>query len=299
MTADAGALCVMSGNAAVLRGGSDSRHSSRVIHRCLAEALDQAGLGRDCVQLVPTQDREAVGILLRMTKWIDVVVPRGGKGLVARVQEEARVPVFSHLDGICHTYVEASAELELARRVVINAKLRRTGICGATETLLVDREAVQSHLVPIARDLVERGCEIRADAESYAALSAALPREEADRHLRLAEEQDFYTEYLAPVISVAVVEGTDQAIAHINKYGSHHTEAILSEDQEKVGLFFLNVDSAVLLHNASTQFSDGGEFGFGAEIGIATGKLHARGPVGVEQLTTFKYQIRGTGQCRK
>jgi glutamate-5-semialdehyde dehydrogenase len=289
VTADAGALCLKAGNAAILRGGSESHHSSLAIHACLAAGLTGAGLPEAAVQLVPTTDREAVGLMLRgLGGAIDVIVPRGGKSLVARVQEEARVPVFAHLEGICHTYVHASADLEMARRIVLNAKLRRTGVCGATETLLVDRAAPAGHLPGLVTALIEAGCEVRGDA----AVQAAHPE------VKAASERDWSTEYLDAIISVKVVDGVDAAIAHIEAYGSQHTDCIVAEDQAAAERFLQRLDSAIVLHNASTQFADGGEFGMGAEIGIATGRLHARGPVGVEQLTTFKYVVRGTGQVR-
>ncbi len=289
VTADAGALCLKAGNTAILRGGSESHHSSRAIHACLVHGLRAAGLPEAAIQLVPTTDREAVGLMLRgLDSAIDVIVPRGGKGLVARVQEEARVPVFAHLEGICHTYVDRSADLEMAKRIVINAKMRRTGVCGATETLLVDKAAPEGHLAALIAALLEAGCEVRGDAAAR----------EADPRVKPATEQDWSTEYLDAIISVRVVDGVDGAIAHIQKYGSQHTDSIVAEDQAAAERFLARLDSAIVLHNASTQFADGGEFGMGAEIGIATGRLHARGPVGVEQLTTFKYVVRGTGQVR-
>jgi glutamate-5-semialdehyde dehydrogenase len=289
VTADAGALCLEAGNAAILRGGSESHHSSLAIHACLAAGLAEAGLPETAVQLVPTTDRDAVGLMLRgLDGAIDVIVPRGGKSLVARVQEEARVPVFAHLEGICHTYVDRSADLGMARRIVLNAKLRRTGVCGATETLLVDKAAPAGHLAALVTALIEAGCEVRGDAAARAAHPDVVP----------ASEQDWSTEYLDAVISVKVVDGVDAAIAHIETYGSQHTDAIVAEDAATAERFLARLDSAIVLHNASTQFADGGEFGMGAEIGIATGRLHARGPVGVEQLTTFKYVVRGTGQVR-
>jgi glutamate-5-semialdehyde dehydrogenase len=289
VTADAGALCLKAGNAAILRGGSESHHSSLAIHACLARGLAAAGLPEAAVQLVPTTDREAVGLMLGgLGGAIDVIVPRGGKSLVARVQEEARVPVFAHLEGICHTYVDRSADLEMAKRIVLNAKLRRTGVCGATETLLVDRAAPQGHLAALVAALIEAGCEVRGDA----AAQAAHPQAKA------ASEEDWSTEYLEAIVSVKVVDGVDAAIAHIERYGSQHTDAIVADDAATAERFLSRLDSAIVLHNASTQFADGGEFGMGAEIGIATGRLHARGPVGVEQLTTFKYVVRGSGQVR-
>jgi glutamate-5-semialdehyde dehydrogenase len=289
VTADAGALCLKAGNAAILRGGSDSHHSSRAIQVCLARGLREAGLPEAAIQLVPSTDREAVGLMLGgLDGTIDVIVPRGGKGLVARVQEEARVPVFAHLEGICHTYVDRSADLEMAKRIVVNAKMRRTGVCGATETLLVDRSAPAGTLATLIAALVEAGCEVRGDAAAR----------KADGRVKAATEQDWSTEYLDAIISVKVVEGVDGAMTHIRSYGSQHTDAIVAQDQAAADRFLAELDSAIVLHNASTQFADGGEFGMGAEIGIATGRLHARGPVGVEQLTTFKYVVRGTGQVR-
>jgi glutamate-5-semialdehyde dehydrogenase len=289
VTADAGALCLKAGNAAILRGGSESHHSSGAIHACLVAGLRAAGLPEAAVQLVPTTDREAVGLMLRgLGGAIDVIVPRGGKSLVARVQEEARVPVFAHLEGLCHTYVDRSADLEIAKRIVVNAKMRRTGVCGATETLLVDKAAPAVFLPALVSALIEAGCEVRGDGETQA----------ADARVKPATEQDWSTEYLDAIISVKAVEGVDAAIAHIQRYGSQHTDCIVAGDQGAAERFLTRLDSAILLHNASTQFADGGEFGMGAEIGIATGRLHARGPVGVEQLTTFKYVVRGTGQIR-
>ncbi len=289
VTADAGALCLKAGNAAILRGGSESHHSSRAIHACLARGLAEAGLPEAAIQLVPTTDREAVGLMLKgLDGAIDVIVPRGGKSLVARVQEEARVPVFAHLEGICHTYVDRSADLAMAKAIVLNAKLRRTGVCGATETLLVDKAAPEAHLGALVAALLEAGCEVRGDAAA----------QEADPRVKPATEQDWSTEYLDAIISVKTVDGVDAAIAHIQRYGSQHTDCIVAEDQATAERFLTRLDSAIVLHNASTQFADGGEFGMGAEIGIATGRLHARGPVGVEQLTTFKYVVRGSGQVR-
>ncbi len=289
VTADAGGLCLKSGNAAILRGGTDSVNSSRAIHACLVEGLEKASLPKDAIQIVPTTDRAAVGEMLRgLDGNIDVIVPRGGRGLVERVQSEARVPVFAHLEGVCHVYVDASADLEMAKEISVNSKMRRTGICGAAETLLIDRQGADSHLRPILKELVENGCQIRGDETVVKSLPVA----------ESATEEDWYTEYLAPVISVRLVDGVDGAIAHIGKYSSNHTEAIIAQEPAAVERFFSEIDSAILLHNASTQFADGGEFGMGAEIGIATGKMHARGPVGVEQLTSFKYQVRGNGQTR-
>ena len=289
VTADAGALCLKSGNAVILRGGSDSTHSSQALVDCLRLGLRQAGLPEDAVQLVPTTDRAAVGEMLRgLGGNIDVIVPRGGKSLVARVQDEARVPVFAHLEGLVHVYVDRSADLDLAVKVIVNAKMRRTGICGAAETLLIHRDIVATHLKPIVEALLAAGCEIRGDATVTGAIS----------NISVATEQDWRTEYEDAIISVKVVDSLEDAIAHIEHYSSHHTEAIIAEDPVAVEKFFNEIDSAILMHNASTQFADGGEFGFGGEIGIATGKMHARGPVGVEQLTSFKYRVRGTGQVR-
>ncbi len=289
VTADAGALCLKAGNAVILRGGSDSAHSSAAIHQALVTGLEAGGLPADAIQIVPVTDRAAVGEMLKgLNGAIDVIVPRGGKSLVARVQSEARVPVFAHLEGICHLYVDASADLDMARAIAVNAKMRRTGICGSAETLLVDRAVAATHLVPVLQDLAAKGCEIRGSDEVRALYPNARP----------ATEEDWSTEYLDAIISVKLVDGVSGAIEHINRYSSHHTEAIIAEDAEAVARFFNEIDSAILLHNASTQFADGGEFGMGAEIGIATGKMHARGPVGVEQLTSFKYRVRGNGQVR-
>ena len=289
VAADASALCIKSGNAVILRGGSDSFHSSAAIVACMLDGLHAASMPVDCVQLVPTTDRAAVGEMLKgLDGNIDVIVPRGGKTLVARVQDEARVPVFAHLEGLVHVYIDKSADLEKAVAVTLNAKMRRTGVCGAAETLLVHKDVVATHLKPVIEALIAKGCEIRGDATVMSLIPAAT----------LATEQDWRTEYEAAIISVKIVDSLEAAIAHIEKYSSHHTEAIIAEDAAAVEKFFNEIDSAILLHNASTQFADGGEFGFGGEIGIATGKMHARGPVGVEQLTTFKYRIRGTGQTR-
>jgi glutamate-5-semialdehyde dehydrogenase len=288
VTADAGGLCLKAGNAVILRGGSDSLRSARAIHAALAQGLRVAGLPEDAIQLVPTRDRAAVGLMLQgLGGTIDVIVPRGGKSLVARVQAEARVPVFAHLEGICHVYVGKAAQPEMAKKIVLNAKMRRTGVCGAAETLLVDRAAADQ-LAPLVGMLIDAGCEVRGDS----AVLAADPR------ARPAREEDWGTEYLDAIIAAKVVDGVDAAIDHIARYGSRHTDAIVTEDQAAAEKFLREVDSAIVLHNASTQFADGGEFGFGAEIGIATGKLHARGPVGVEQLCTFKYRIHGSGQVR-
>ena len=289
VTADAGALCLKAGNAVILRGGSDSFHSSSAIHACLVEGLKAAGLPEAAIQLVPTADRAAVGEMLKgLSGNIDVIVPRGGRSLVERVQTEARVPVFAHLEGICHLYVDKSADPAMAVSLAVNGKMRRTGICGATETLLVDRAAASTHLLPVLDALAGAGCEIRASEEVQALFPDAKP----------AKEDDWRTEYLDAIISVKLVDGVGEAIDHIEKYSSHHTEAIVAEDENAVERFFNEIDSAILMHNASTQFADGGEFGMGAEIGIATGRMHARGPVGVEQLTSFKYRVHGSGQAR-
>ncbi len=288
VTADAGGLCLKAGNACILRGGSESFKSSMAIHACLVEGLKAAGLPEAAIQLVPTTDRAMVGAMLTAANWLDVIVPRGGKSLVARVQSDSRVPVFAHLEGNCHVYVEASAALDMTMSIVKNAKLRRTGVCGAAETLLVERAAVQTHLKPLVTMLLEAGCEVRGDAETQT----------VDTRVKPASEEDWATEYLDAIIAVRVVDGLDGAIEHIATHGSSHTEAILTENADHAAQFMNRLDSAILLHNASTQFADGGEFGFGAEIGIATGKMHARGPVGVEQLTTFKYRVYGNGQIR-
>ncbi|MFO0453778.1 MAG: glutamate-5-semialdehyde dehydrogenase, partial [Pseudomonadota bacterium] len=289
VTADAGALCLKSGNAVILRGGSESVRSSRAIHACLVAGLVEAGLPVDCIQLVPTTDREAVRHLLaEMGDYVDVVVPRGGRSLVERVQKEARVPVIGHLDGNCHVYVDRAADLAMALDIVLNAKLRRTGVCGAAETLLVDRGCAATHLKPLLGALLDAGCEVRGDAECRA----------ADPRVREATEADWATEYLDAIIAARVVDGVDEAIAHIARWGSAHTESIVTADPAAAERFLSNVDSAIVLHNASTQFADGGEFGMGAEIGISTDRFHARGPVGVEQLTSYKYVVRGSGQVR-
>jgi glutamate-5-semialdehyde dehydrogenase len=289
VTADAGALCLKAGNAAILRAGSDSFRTSTAIAAALAEGLMESGLPADAIQLVPTRDRAAVGgMLTGLGGAIDVIVPRGGKSLVQRVQDEARVPVFAHLEGVCHVYVDGAADLDMAERIVLNAKMRRTGVCGAAETLLVDRACAPTHLEPLIRTLLDAGCAVRGDAEVRA----------ADRRVMPATEEDWRTEYLDAVIAARVVDGLDAAIRHIETYGSHHTDAIVTADAAAAERFLREVDSAIVLHNASTQFADGGEFGFGAEIGIATGRMHARGPVGVEQLTSFKYRVRGAGQTR-
>jgi glutamate-5-semialdehyde dehydrogenase len=288
VTADAGALCLKAGNAAILRGGSESTHSSRAIHRCLVGGLAAAGLPEDAVQLVPTQDRAAVGIMLGMAGVIDVIVPRGGRSLVERVMNESKVPVFAHLEGLCHVYVDGAANLAMAREVVMNAKMRRVSVCGAAETLLVDRAVAATHLAPIVTALLDSGCEVRGDAAV----------QEADPRVVPATEADWTTEYLEPIISARLVDGVEGAIAHINHHGSHHTDSIVTEDARAAERFLDAVDSGIVLVNASTQFADGGEFGMGAEIGISTGKMHARGPVGVEQLTSYKYKVRGHGQVR-
>src|SRR6266566_5017730 len=289
VTADAGALGLKAGNAVILRGGSDSFRSSHAIHAAIAAGLSGAGVPETAIQLVPTRDRDAVGLMLAgLDGAIDVIVPRGGKGLVARVQAEARVPVFAHLDGNCHVYVDKAADPEMARSIVLNSKMRRTGVCGAAETLLVDQGAASALLVPLVRMLIDAGCEVRGDRDTQA----------ADPRVTCASDEDWSTEYLDAIIAVKLVNGVDEAIAHVERYGSHHTGAIVSVDRGTTEKFLARVDSAIVLHNASTQFADGGEFGFGAEIGIDTGRFHARGPVGVEQLTSFKYRVRGTGQTR-
>ncbi|WP_295911840.1 glutamate-5-semialdehyde dehydrogenase [uncultured Bartonella sp.] len=288
VTADAGALCLKAGNAVILRGGSDSFLSSKAIHEAMVEGLKSAGLPEQSIQFVDTVDRDAVGELLTgLDGNIDVIVPRGGKSLVARVQKEARVPVFSHLEGLCHIYVDKSANLDMAKKIIINAKLRRTGICGAVETILVD-QAIADKIVPVIIALQQAGCEIRASEDLVDKIPGA----------KLATEADWSTEYLDAIVSIKTVNGVEGAIDHINRYSSHHTESIIAEDKKAVDLFFRSLDSAILMHNASTQFADGGEFGFGGEIGIATGKMHARGPIGVEQLTTFQYHVNGNGQIR-
>ena len=288
VTADAGAICLKSGNVAILRGGAESFESSRVIVSCLHAGLRAAGLPEAAIQQVPTRDRAAVGTLLTMSGLVDVVVPRGGKSLIERVMAEARVPVLAHLDGICHSYVHRAADAEMARRVVLNAKMRRVTVCGATETLLVDRDVALTHLPPILHDLFKAGCEIRGDEVVQRMDPRVVP----------ATEQDWRTEYLEAVLSVRVVDGLDAAIDHVNRYGSHHTDAIITADDAAAEAFCRRVDSAIVLRNASTQFADGGEFGFGAEIGIATGRLPPRGPVGPEQLTSYKYVVLGDGQTR-
>jgi glutamate-5-semialdehyde dehydrogenase len=289
VTADAAALCLKAGNAAILRGGSESQRSNAAIHAALVAGLSRAGLPEAAIEFIPTRERAAVGLMLAgLDGAIDVIVPRGGKSLVERVQMEARVPVFAHLEGVCHVYIEKSAKLDMAKTIVLNAKMRRTGVCGAAETLLVDRAVAPTHLAPLVHTLLDAGCEVRGDASARA----------ADTRVKPATEEDWSTEYLDAIIAAKVVDGLDAAIAHIERFGSHHTDAIVTEDQAAADKFLHEVDSAIVLHNASTQFADGGEFGFGAEIGIATGRFHARGPVGVDQLTTFKYRVHGTGQIR-
>lgn len=289
VTADAGGLCLKSGNAAILRGGSDSFHSSAAIIACLQRGLDIAGLPRTAIQMVPNADRDCVGLMLEgLGGTLDLIVPRGGKSLVARVQQDARVPVFSHLEGICHVYVDKAADTAMAQKIVLNAKMRRTGICGSAETILIDRAGAEKHLLPIISTLIDAGCEVRGDEDCR----------RTDPRVKPAMDEDWSTEYLDAIVSMKLVDGVEEAMAHIARYGSQHTDSIVTEDQSTAERFLKELDSAIVLHNASTQFADGGEFGFGAEIGIATGKLHARGPVGVEQLTTFKYQVRGSGQTR-
>lgn len=288
VTADAGGLCLKAGNAAILRGGSESFHSSRAILEALQEGLRAAELPQAAIQTLPTSDRAAVGLLLRMHEYVDVIVPRGGRGLIERVYAESRIPVLAHLDGNCHVYLHAAADPQKAVSVTLNAKMRRTGICGAAETLLCDRAIAESVLPQVLAALIDAGCEIRGDETVQRIEPRAKP----------ATEADWATEYLDAIIAVRVVEGLDEAVAHIERWGSHHTDAIITEDREAAEAFLARVDSAIVMHNASTQFADGGEFGMGAEIGISTGRLHARGPVGVEQLTTFKYVVRGNGQVR-
>ena len=289
VTADAGALCLKAGNAAILRGGSDSFHSSHAIHQCLLAGLEKAGLPKASIQMVTTKDRAAVGEMLKGLEGnVDVIVPRGGKSLVARVQSEARVPVFAHLEGICHTYIDASANADMAIKIAINAKMRRTGICGATETLLMDRNGTKTLLAPVVKALLEAGCEVRGD-ETVGLI---------DKRIIPTKLVDWSTEYLDAIISIKCVNGVEGAVDHIRQYGSHHTDAIIAEDPIPVATFLNEVDSAIVMHNTSTQFADGGEFGMGAEIGIATGRMHARGPIGLEQLTSFKYIVRSNGQIR-
>ena len=288
VTADAGALCLKAGNAAILRGGSESFHSSRAILACLQQGLAEAGLPESAMQCLPTTDRAAVGIMLTMTDFIDVIVPRGGPSLIERVQRESRIPVFAHRDGICHVYLHGAADPQMARAVALNAKMRRTSVCGAAETLLVDRDAAARLLPGVIEDLAGAGCALRGDPEVQA----------IDPRVSPASEADWSTEYLDAILAVKTVAGLEDAIAHVNRYGSHHTDSIVTADQAAAERFLAEVDSAIVLHNASTQFADGGEFGMGAEVGISTGRLHARGPVGVEQLTSFKYVVRGSGQIR-
>jgi glutamate-5-semialdehyde dehydrogenase len=288
VTADAGALCLKAGNAAILRGGSESTQSSRAIHACIVEGALAAGLPADVVQIVPTTDRAAVGIMLGMAGVIDVIVPRGGRSLVERVMNESKVPVFAHLEGLCHVYVDAEADLAMARQIVMNAKMRRVSVCGAAETLLIDSAVAQTFLKPIVTDLLDAGCEVRGDETVRRVDPRVVP----------AAEDDWTTEYLEPIISARVVAGVEGAIAHINHYGSHHTDSIVTANSATAERFLNEIDSGIVLVNASTQFADGGEFGMGAEIGISTGKMHARGPVGVEQLTSYKYKVRGRGQVR-
>jgi len=289
VTADAAALCLKAGNAVILRGSSEIQNSARLIHACFARALQAAGLDTNAAQIVPTPDREAVSLMLAgLQEQIDVIVPRGGKGLVGLVQEQARVPVFAHLEGVCHVYVDKQADLAMAQEVVLNAKMRRTGICGAAETLLVDAACADTHLAPLIAALIDSGCDVRGDDAA----------QQAHASVTAASEDDWYCEYLDAIIAVRVVDGVDAAIAHIGQYGSNHTDAIVTADAQVAERFLNQVDSAIVMHNASTQFADGGEFGMGAEIGIATGRFHARGPVGLEQLTSFKYAVRGNGQTR-
>jgi glutamate-5-semialdehyde dehydrogenase len=288
VTADAGALCLKAGNAAILRSGSESFHSSMAIMECLQQGLEISGLSKESIQLVPTKDRAAVGEMLTMVDYIDVIVPRGGKSLIERLTAESKVPLFKHLEGICHTYVDGAADEDKARKIVLNAKMRRTGICGATETLLVDRSIANKMLPNLVQDLITAGCEVRGDEITQA----------VDSRVTAANDDDWDTEYLESIISVKAVDGIEGAIEHIAEHSSEHTDAIITEDESVAEKFLNEVDSAIVMVNASTQYADGGEFGMGAEIGISTGKLHARGPVGVEQLTSFKYKVRGTGQCR-
>jgi len=289
VTADAGALCLKSGNAVILRGGTEAVNSNTAIHACLVQGLTAAGLPETAIQRVPTQDRDAVGILLRdMAEYVDVVVPRGGKNLIARVQADARVPVMGHLEGLCHTYIHSGADVDMAREISVNAKMRRTGICGATETILVDEAVADSHLGPVVAGLIDAGCEVRGDPRTQA----------ADKRVVAAAETDWGHEFLDSIVAVRVVDGLDDALDYIRRFGSGHTDAIVTADAEAAERFLNELDSAIVMHNASTQYADGGEFGMGAEIGIATGRIHARGPVGAEQLTSYKYVVRGTGQTR-
>jgi len=288
VTADAGVLCLKSGNASILRCGSESAHSSRAIHSCLKEGLKSANLPETAIQLIPTQDRSAVGELLGLAEYVDIIVPRGGKGLIERVQNDSRVPVMAHLDGICHIYIDGEADLEKSVAITLNAKMRRTGICGSAETLLIDQKAIDSHLLPVLSELQQNGCEIRGDKTVIENFEKTVE----------ASEEDWSTEYLDAIISVKIVDGVQGAISHIAKYGSQHTDSIITENASTAEKFLNEVDSAIVIHNASTQYADGGEFGMGAEIGISTGKMHARGPVGLQQLTSYKYQVRGNGQTR-
>ncbi|MCC7049404.1 MAG: glutamate-5-semialdehyde dehydrogenase [Alphaproteobacteria bacterium] len=288
VTADAGGLCLRAGNACILRGGSESFHSSRAIARCLADGLRAANLPEAAIQLVPTRDRAAVGLMLTMPAFIDVIIPRGGKALIERVTAESRIPVLAHLEGNCHVYVDGAADLDMARKVTVNAKMRRTSVCGAAETLLVDRRAAGTHLAPLVKDLLDAGCAVRGDASA----------QKVDPRVTPASDKDWDTEFLDAIIAVGLVDGVAGAIDHVNRHGSHHTDAIVTEDHAAAERFMREVDSGIVLHNASTQFADGGEFGMGAEIGISTNRLHARGPVGAEQLTSFKYVVRGAGQTR-
>ncbi len=288
VTADAGVLCLKSGNASILRCGSESENSSSAIHRCLTKGLVEAGLPEACIQLIPTQDRSAVGELLKLSEYVDIIVPRGGKSLIERVQNDSRIPVMAHLDGVCHVYIDSDADLEKAVNISLNAKMRRTGICGSAETLLVDEKVVTTHLPIILDTLYDGGCEIRGDQKILNLYPRAVK----------ASEEDWFTEYLDAIISVKIVDGVQGAIDHIAKYGSNHTDCIITENKATAEKFLSEVDSAIVIHNASTQYADGGEFGMGAEIGISTGKMHARGPVGLEQLTSYKYQVRGNGQTR-
>ena len=288
VTADAGALCLKAGNAVILRGGSEAFNSNTVIHACLMAGLKAAGLPETAIQLIPTTDRAAVGMLLGMAEYVDVIVPRGGKSLIERVQRDSKVPVFAHLEGRCHVYVDQASDADMARDIVLNAKMRRTSICGAAETLLVDRAAAESRMKPLVSALIDAGCEVRGDNDTQA----------LDSRVVAASAEDWDTEYLGPVITAGLVDGVDAAIDHIRVHGSEHTDSIVTDDPQTADRFMSGVDSAIVMHNASTQFADGGEFGMGAEIGIATGKMHARGPVGVEQLCSFKYVVRGTGQVR-
>ncbi len=290
VTSDAGALCLKSGNACILRGGSESAHSSAALHKALIKGLDTAGLATDCIQLIATTDRAAVGHLLGgLDGCIDVIIPRGGKSLITRVQTDARVPVLAHLEGLCHTYIHSEADLDMASSLIINAKMRRTGVCGSTETLLVDSNIAKAFIPDIAGQLQDMGCEIRGCPDTFALM---------DQNITLASTEDFKTEHLAPILNIKIVADIDQALEHIAEYGSGHTDCIVTQDATAAARFLGQVDSAIVMHNTSTQFADGGEFGFGAEIGIATGRLHARGPVGAQHLTTYKYQVQGSGQVR-